>query len=25
VPGGSFIAQCLDPQRAMFAMVAPKR
>ena len=25
VPGGSFIAQCLDPQRAMFAMVAPRR
>ncbi len=25
VPGGMFVAQCLDPQRAMFALVAPKR
>jgi len=25
VPGGSFIIQCLDPQHAMFALVAPKR
>ena len=25
VPGGSWIVQCLDPQGAMFAMVAPKR
>ena len=25
VPGGSWIVQCLDPQRAMFALVAPKR
>jgi predicted enzyme related to lactoylglutathione lyase len=25
VPGGSWIAQCFDPQGAMFAMVAPKR
>jgi len=25
VPGGSWIAQCMDPQGAMFAMVAPKR
>lgn len=25
VPGGSWIAQALDPQGAMFAMVAPKR
>jgi uncharacterized protein len=25
VPGGSWIAQCLDPQGAMFAMVAPRR
>lgn len=25
VPGGSWIAQCVDPQGAMFAMVAPKR
>lgn len=25
VPGGQWIAQCLDPQGAMFAMVAPKR
>ena len=25
VPGGSWIAQCLDPQGAMFAMVAPGR
>lgn len=25
VPGGSWIAQCLDPQGVMFAMVAPKR
>jgi predicted enzyme related to lactoylglutathione lyase len=25
VPGGSWIAQCTDPQGAMFAMVAPKR
>ncbi len=25
VPGGSWIAQCLDPQGAMFALVAPKR
>jgi hypothetical protein len=23
VPGGSWIVQCLDPQGAMFAMVAP--
>ncbi|MBS3650755.1 VOC family protein [Pseudaminobacter sp. 19-2017] len=25
VPGGSWIAQCMDPQGAMFALVAPKR
>ena len=25
VPGGSWIIQCLDPQRAMFAMVASQR
>jgi len=25
VPGGSWIAQCLDPQGAMFAMVGPQR
>lgn len=25
VPGGSWIAQCLDPQGAVFALVAPKR
>ena len=25
VPGGSWIAQCSDPQGAMFAMVAPRR
>ena len=25
VPGGSWIAQCRDPQGAMFAMVAPRR
>lgn len=25
VPGGSWIVQCLDPQRAMFALVAPRR
>jgi predicted enzyme related to lactoylglutathione lyase len=25
VPGGSWIAQCTDPQGAMFAMVAPRR
>jgi predicted enzyme related to lactoylglutathione lyase len=25
VPGGSWIAQCVDPQGAMFAMVAPRR
>lgn len=25
VPGGSWIVQCLDPQGAMFAMVAPRR
>jgi predicted enzyme related to lactoylglutathione lyase len=25
VPGGSWIAQCLDPQGAMFALVAPAR
>ena len=25
VPGGSWIGQCLDPQGAMFALVAPKR
>jgi len=25
VPGGSWILQCLDPQGALFAMVAPKR
>ena len=25
VPGGSWIAQCFDPQGAMFAMVAPQR
>ena len=25
VPGGSWIAQCTDPQGAMFAMVAPQR
>jgi len=25
VPGGSWIVQCLDPQGAMFAMVAPTR
>jgi hypothetical protein len=24
VPGGSWIAQCMDPQGAMFAMVGPK-
>jgi uncharacterized protein len=24
VPGGSWIAQCADPQGAMFAMVGPK-
>jgi predicted enzyme related to lactoylglutathione lyase len=24
VPGGSWIAQCIDPQGAMFAMVGPK-
>jgi len=24
VPGGVWIAQCLDPQGAMFAMVGPK-
>jgi predicted enzyme related to lactoylglutathione lyase len=25
VPGGSWISQCIDPQGAMFALVAPKR
>ena len=25
VPGGSWIVQCVDPQGAMFAMVAPTR
>lgn len=25
VPGGSWIVRCIDPQGAMFAMVAPKR
>lgn len=25
VPGGSWIVQCLDPQGALFAMVAEKR
>lgn len=25
VPGGSWVVQCLDPQGAMFAMLAPKR
>jgi len=25
VPGGSWIVQCLDPQGAMFALVAPAR
>jgi uncharacterized protein len=25
VPGGQWIVQCLDPQGAMFAMVAPER
>ena len=25
VPGGSFIAQCLDPQGAMFAIVGSRR
>lgn len=25
VPGGSWIIQCIDPQGAMFALVAPKR
>jgi hypothetical protein len=25
VPGGSWIANCLDPQGAMFAMVGSKR
>ena len=25
VPGPMYIVQCMDPQRAMFAMVAPKR
>jgi uncharacterized protein len=25
VPGGSWIVQCLDPQGAMFALVAPRR
>jgi predicted enzyme related to lactoylglutathione lyase len=25
VPGGSWIVQCMDPQGAMFALVAPKR
>jgi uncharacterized protein len=25
VPGGSWIAQCLDPQGAFFCMVAPRR
>lgn len=25
VPGGSWIAQCIDPQGAVFAMVAPRR
>jgi uncharacterized protein len=24
VPGGSWIVQCSDPQRAMFALVGPK-
>jgi predicted enzyme related to lactoylglutathione lyase len=24
VPGGSWIAHCLDPQGAIFAMVGPK-
>ena len=25
VPGGSWIVQCIDPQGALFALVAPKR
>ena len=25
VPGGSWIVQCMDPQGAFFALVAPKR
>lgn len=25
VPGGAFVAQCIDPQGAVFALVAPKR
>ncbi|MEO6928643.1 MAG: VOC family protein, partial [Casimicrobiaceae bacterium] len=25
VPGPMYVVQCMDPQRAMFAMVAPKR
>lgn len=25
VPGGSWIAQCIDPQGAMFAMIATQR
>jgi len=25
VPGGSWVVQCLDPQGAMFALVAPAR
>ena len=25
VPGGSWIVQCLDPQGAMFALLAPRR
>jgi predicted enzyme related to lactoylglutathione lyase len=25
VPGGSWIAQCMDPQGGMFALVAPRR
>jgi predicted enzyme related to lactoylglutathione lyase len=24
VPGGDWVAQCLDPQGAMFALVGPK-
>ena len=25
VPGGAWIIQCMDPQGAMFALVAPRR
>jgi predicted enzyme related to lactoylglutathione lyase len=25
VPGGMWIVQCIDPQGAMFALVAPKK